>query len=100
MKTLLIDGDFLLKRGDKGAKWVVFDQQKRGALYNFVFTIKGLLTTFNITKVVVFWDSHAEKWRKQKYPFYKDHRDKEIDEDFYIKNKELNNILKNYLLDK
>jgi hypothetical protein len=29
MKTLLIDGDFLLKRGDKGAKWVVFDQQKK-----------------------------------------------------------------------
>lgn len=93
MKTLLIDGDFLLKRGDKGAKWVVFDQQKRGALYNFVFTIKGLITTFNITKVVVFWDSHAEKWRKQKYPFYKDHRDKEVDEDFLYQKQRIKQYL-------
>ena len=79
--TLLIDGDYLLKRGDKGAKNVFYKQKQKGALFNFVSTLRMLINKFKPGKVIVFWDSEGEKIRKELYPYYKQNRTGETKEE-------------------
>lgn len=51
-KTLLIDGNYLLKRS-----FYIKDNLKEQRTYAFISTIRKLINQFSFTKVVVFWDS-------------------------------------------
>jgi len=51
-KTLLIDGNYLLKRS-----FYIKDNLREQRTYAFISTIRKLINQFSFTKVVVFWDS-------------------------------------------
>lgn len=75
-KTLLIDGNYLLKRGSKGAKNLIFKEDKIGGLYQFIITIKMMLNKIYPDKVIVFWDgSKSKDYRRTFYPEYKIQRE-------------------------
>lgn len=56
-RTLLVDGNYLLKKSYHGAKNVYTSQFGHiGGLYSFLTTIRGLIPKYSINKVVVCWD--------------------------------------------
>jgi 5'-3' exonuclease len=72
IKTLLIDGNYLLKRGSKGAKNLIFNEDSIGGLYQFIITIKMMINKIYPDKVIVFWDGQFSKdYRRTFYPEYK-----------------------------
>lgn len=76
IKTLIIDGNYLLKRGSSGAKNIIFNEEKIGGLYQFIITIKMMLNKIYPDKVIVFWDgSKSKDYRRTFYPEYKSQRD-------------------------
>jgi|688.fasta_scaffold25664_4 5'-3' exonuclease len=86
VKTLIIDGNYLLKRGTKGAKNVIFNGDKIGGLYQFIITIKMMINKIFPDRVVVFWDGEYSKdIRRTFYPEYKIQREEinnKIDKDY------------------
>jgi 5'-3' exonuclease len=86
IKTLVIDGNYLLKRGTKGAKNVIFNEDNIGGLYQFIITIKMMINKIYPDKVIVFWDgSNSKDYRRTFYPDYKIQREElnnKIDKDY------------------
>jgi 5'-3' exonuclease len=86
IKTLLIDGNYLLKRGSRGAKNIIFNEDKIGGLYQFIITIKMMINKIYPDKVIVFWDGELSKdYRRLFYPEYKLQRENQhsnIDDGF------------------
>jgi DNA polymerase-1 len=71
-KTLLVDGNNLLKIGFHGVKDYFNKGKHVGGTWHFLNTLRRLLEEENYTKVVVFWDSDTStSQRRIIYPKYK-----------------------------
>lgn len=74
-KTLVVDGESLLKTGFFGRKDLQNEGTGIGAIFHFLYTIRNFIREYNYNKVVVFWDHPNSGWfRIQHYPFYKFNR--------------------------
>ena len=81
IKTLLVDGNNLLKIGFHGVKDFYHDGKHIGGIWHFLNTIRRFIEEQNFDKVVVFWDGEENSLsRKLLYPRYKENRTKEINE--------------------
>jgi len=74
-KTLLVDGNYLLKVGVCGVKDFFNGTKHIGGLWHFINTIRRLIDEENFDKVVVMWDGDDNSLtRKTLYPQYKEKR--------------------------
>jgi len=74
-KTLLVDGNNLLKIGFYGVKEYYHKGEHIGGIYHFLNTLRRFLEEQNFDKVVVFWDGESNSSvRKTMYPKYKENR--------------------------
>ncbi len=84
IKTLLIDGNNLLKIGFHGVKDFFHEGRHIGGIWHFLNTTRRFIEEENFDKVVVFWDNEGSTTaRKLIYPQYKENR-KGYKEDFII----------------
>ena len=75
VKTLIVDGNNLLKIGFHGVKDFYNNGEHIGGTWHFLNTIRKFLEETNFNKVMVFWDSDTNSsQRKQLYPKYKMNR--------------------------
>ena len=71
-KTLLVDGNNLIKIGFHGVKDYFHNGQHIGAIWHFLNTLRRFIEENNYNKVVVFWDSETNSsQRRLIYPKYK-----------------------------
>lgn len=74
-KTLLVDGNNLLKIGFHGVKEYYHKGEHIGGLYHFINTLRRFIDDENFDKVIVFWDGHENSLERRKiYPNYKINR--------------------------
>lgn len=74
-KTLLIDGNNLLKIGFHGVKDFFHEGKHVGGIWHFLNTTRRFIEEENFDKVVVFWDGEGSSLaRKIIYPQYKENR--------------------------
>jgi len=82
-KTLLVDGNNLLKIGFHGVRDFFNKGEHVGGTWHFLNTLRRFLEESNYNKVVVFWDSETgSSQRRLIYPKYKLNRKQKNDEDF------------------
>jgi 5'-3' exonuclease len=82
-KTLLVDGNNLLKIGFHGVKDFFNGTEHVGGTWHFLNTLRKFLEESNYNKVVVFWDSDtSSSERRLIYPKYKLNRKQKNEEDF------------------
>lgn len=75
MSVLLVDGDNLLTIGFYGLKNHFYKGKHIGAIYHFVNTLRRSFETYNLEKIVVFWDGeNGDQSRKLVYHLYKENR--------------------------
>ena len=75
IKTLLVDGNNLLKIGFHGVKDFYHNGKHIGGIWYFLNTIRRFIEEQNFDKVVVFWDGEENSLsRKLLYPQYKENR--------------------------
>jgi 5'-3' exonuclease len=90
-KTLLVDGNNLLKIGFHGVKDYFNKGEHIGGLWHFLNTLRRFIDEENFTKVVVFWDGETStSQRRLIYPKYKLNRkspDNELKEESFNKQK-------------
>jgi len=71
-KTLLVDGNNLLKIGFHGVREFYNGAQHVGGIWHFLNTLRKFLEETNFNKVVVFWDSDTSSLQRRLiYPKYK-----------------------------
>lgn len=91
-KTLLVDGNNLMKIGFHGVKDYFHKGKHIGAIWHFLNTLRKFLEDNNYNKVVVFWDSDTNSsQRRLIYPKYKLNRkdlSNEIKQDSYEEQKQ------------
>lgn len=76
VKTLLIDGEVLLKIGFFATKNTITERGRVYTIYHFLNTIRKFYNEYSITKVVVFWEGdNSRSYRQSFYPYYKANRD-------------------------
>ena len=81
-KTLLVDGNNLLKIGFHGVKDYFNGTEHVGGIWYFLNTLRRFIEDENFNKVVVFWDGETStSQRRLIYPKYKLNR-KGVTEDF------------------
>ena len=81
-KTLLVDGNNLIKIGFHGVKEYFHNGQHIGAIWHFLNTLRRFIEENNYNKVVVFWDSDTNSsQRRLIYPKYKLNR-KEVSNEY------------------
>ena len=74
-KTLLVDGNNLLKIGFHGVKDFYHSGKHIGGVWHFINTLRRFIDTEGFDKVVVFWDGQDNiSQRKILYPQYKEKR--------------------------
>jgi|TARA_B100001564_G_scaffold302504_1_gene270291 5'-3' exonuclease len=74
-RTLLVDGNSLLKTGFHGIKNMYNGENHIGGLFHFLKTLAFHIETNLITKTVVFWDGkNNASFRREIYPEYKENR--------------------------
>lgn len=82
-KTLLVDGNNLLKIGVHGVKDFFNKGEHVGGTWHFLNTLRKFLEENNYNKVVVFWDSEtSSSERRLLYPKYKLNRKQKDEQDF------------------
>jgi 5'-3' exonuclease len=82
-KTLLVDGNNLLKIGFHGVKDFFNKGEHVGGIWHFLNTLRRFLEENNYNKVVVFWDGEtSSSQRRLIYPKYKLNRKSNKPEDF------------------
>ena len=82
-KTLLVDGNNLLKIGFHCVRDFFNKGEHVGGTWHFLNTLRRFLEESNYNKVVVFWDSQTgSSQRRLIYPKYKLNRKQKDDEDF------------------
>ena len=90
-KTLLVDGNNLLKIGFHGVKDYFNKGEHIGGLWHFLNTLRRFIDEENFSKVVVFWDGEtSSSQRRLIYPKYKLHRkapENEMKEESFNKQK-------------
>jgi len=80
-KTLLVDGNKLLKIVFHGIKEFYHKGEHVGAIWHFINTLRKFIEDYNYDKVVVFWDGEgSSSARKLIYPQYKENRRSEQNE--------------------
>ena len=86
-KTLLVDGNNLLKIGFHGVREFYHEGKHVGGIWHFLNTLRKFLEESNFDKVVVFWDSNTStSQRILIYPKYKLNRkssDNELKEESF-----------------
>ena len=83
IKTLLVDGNNLLKIGFHGVRDFFNNGEHVGGTWHFLNTLRRFLEENNYNKVVVFWDSQTgSSQRRILYPKYKLNRKQKNEEDF------------------
>jgi 5'-3' exonuclease len=91
-KTLLVDGNNLLKIGFHGVKEFYYKGKHVGGVWHFLNTLRKFLEEHNYNKVVVFWDSKtSSSQRRLIYPKYKLNRkpsETESKEESFIEQKQ------------
>jgi 5'-3' exonuclease len=81
-KTLLVDGNNLLKIGFHGVKDYFNGTEHVGGIWHFLNTLRRFIEESNFGKVIVFWDGEtSSSQRRLIYPKYKLNR-KGVTEDF------------------
>ena len=93
IKTLVIDGNNLLKIGVCGVKDFYNNGEHVGGIWHFLNTTKRFLDEGNYNKVVVCWDNESNSTQRRLfYPNYKLNRRQANTEEqlhsFYIKKQE------------
>lgn len=84
IKTLLVDGNNLLKIGFHGVKDYYHKGKHIGGIWHFLNTTRRFIENHNYDKVVVFWDGEgSSNARKLIYPQYKENRKKHSDSNEY-----------------
>ncbi len=79
-KTLIVDGDSLIKTAYHGAKDLYHKDTHIGGLFQFLTMVRKMLNEYKFDKVYVFWDgTFSGRLRYEIYKDYKSNRDK----DFY-----------------
>jgi 5'-3' exonuclease len=90
-KTLLVDGNNLLKIGFHGVKDYFNKGEHIGGLWHFLNTLRRFIDEENFNKVVVFWDGETStSQRRLIYPKYKLNRkapENELKEESFNKQK-------------
>ena len=80
-KTLLVDGNNLMKIGFHGVKEYYHNGNHIGGIWHFLNTMKRFIEEQNFDKIVVFWDGEGNSSkRKLIYPQYKENRVQELNE--------------------
>jgi 5'-3' exonuclease len=80
-KTLLVDGNNLMKIGFHGVKDYYHNGNHIGGIWHFLNTIRRFIEEHNFDKIVVFWDGEGNSSkRKIIYPQYKENRIQEQNE--------------------
>jgi len=80
-KTLLVDGNNLMKIGFHGVKDYYHNGNHIGGIWHFLNTLRRFIDEFNFDKVIVFWDNEGNSnKRKIIYPQYKENRIQEQNE--------------------
>ena len=75
MSVLLVDGDNLLTIGFYGAKNYFYKGTHFGGIYHFINTLRRSFDTYQLDKIVVFWDGEeSSQTRKKLYVHYKENR--------------------------
>jgi 5'-3' exonuclease len=84
-KTLIVDGNVLMKRSYNGAKNVYHKDKHIGGIFAFYSTLRKLIVEHKIDKVVVTWDGErGGTLRLDYYPEYKGNRPKFFDQDYEL----------------
>jgi 5'-3' exonuclease len=84
-KTLLIDGNVLMKRSYNGAKNVFYKEVHIGGIFQFYTTLRKLIVELSIDKVIIMWDGERGGYlRLDYYPDYKGNRPKFFDQNYEI----------------
>lgn len=84
-KTLLIDGNVLMKRSYNGAKNVYYKEKHIGGIFMFYTTLRKLIVELSIDKVIIMWDGErGGSLRLDYYPEYKGNRPRFFDENYEI----------------
>jgi DNA polymerase-1 len=79
MSVLLVDGDNLLTIGFYGVKNMFYRGQHIGGIYHFLNTLRRAFETYQLDKIVVFWDGlEGSQTRKKIYIHYKENRRQRI----------------------
>ena len=79
-KTLLVDGNNLIKIGFHGVKDFFHSGKHVGGVWHFINTLRRFIETEGFDKVVVFWDGDENSLsRKILYPQYKSNRKTSFD---------------------
>ena len=91
-KTLLVDGNNLLKIGFHGVRDFYHNGKHVGGVWHFLNTLRKFLEEHNYNKVVVFWDSKTSSSKRRLiYPKYKLNRkpsDSEQKEESFLEQKQ------------
>lgn len=93
VRTLLVDGNGLLKQSYNGAKNAYNSEGRHiGGLLQFLVTLRKLIKERSYHNIMVFWDGEfGGKLRNDVYPIYKENRNKDyengtkpIDKDYLL----------------
>jgi 5'-3' exonuclease len=97
-KTLLVDGNNLMKIGFHGVKDYFHNGEHIGALYHFMNTLRKFIDEQNFDKVVVFWDGEdSTSLRGILYPKYKQNRKLTMEDAIFMSYLKQKNRIKQYL---
>jgi DNA polymerase-1 len=97
-KTLLVDGNNLMKIGFHGVKDYFHNGEHIGALYHFINTLRKFINEQNFDKVVVCWDGEdSTSLRGILYPKYKQNRRMVMEDAIFMSYLKQKNRIKQYL---
>jgi DNA polymerase-1 len=97
-KTLLVDGNNLMKIGFHGVKDYFHNGEHIGAIYHFINTLRKFIDEQNLDKVVVFWDGEdSTSIRGVLYPKYKQNRKLVMEDAIFMSYLRQKNRIKQYL---
>ena len=97
-KTLLVDGNNLMKIGFHGVKDYFHNGEHIGALYHFINTLRKFINEQNFDKVVVCWDGEdSTSLRGILYPKYKQNRKLVMEDAIFMSYLRQKNRIKQYL---
>jgi 5'-3' exonuclease len=82
-KTLLIDGNVLMKRSFNGAKHLYHKGKHVGGIYQFYATLRKIVVEHKISKIITMWDGErGGTLRLDYYPEYKENRPRFFDKEY------------------
>ena len=102
IRTLLVDGNNLLKIGFHGVKNFYSQDRQVGGIFHFLNTLRKQLTEYNYDKILVFWDGEWNSLERRKIlAEYKANRVKSDDseaESFYSQKQRIQLYLEEFFV--